>query len=209
MTALQLTDDLIFALGGRRVCYIHPQDAARCVKVFGVNGDPHERRRKAVWYKRCRPLYYFDDNRREWSAFRELMKHDEAIWNHFPRCYGLIDTNKGLGIVTELLRDSDERGDNCGRIVQPLPEFVAAEGKTPALMQALEEFYALLRQHLVITRDILDHNLVVQRRQQGLRVVMIDGFGSSEILPFSSWFRALGRRKIERKIARFKARYHY
>jgi hypothetical protein len=203
MATLQLTDDLIFALGGRRVCYVHPHDASRCVKVFGVNGDPRERRRKAVWYKRCRPLYWFDDNRREWSAFRELMRHDEAIWTHFPRCYGLIDTSMGLGIVTELLRDSD------GTIVRSLPDFVAAEGRTPELMQALEAFYAMLRRHLVITRDILDHNLVVQRRAEGLRIVMIDGFGSAEMLPLSSWFRALGRRKVERKIARFKDRYHY
>ncbi len=42
----------------------------------------------------------------------------------------------------------------------------------------------------------------------GVRIVMIDGFGSSEFVPFSRWFDVLGRKKVERKVRRFQQRYH-
>lgn len=199
----ELNDELIFAYGGRRICFVHPADSARCIKTFGVNGDPHKRREEAVWYKKIRPLYYFDDNRREWVSFQKLMKYDSEIWDHFPRCYGMEPTNYGIGIVTDLIRDHD------GRISTMLADYAAEHGKSPALLAALDEFYDLLRCHTIITRDILDHNLVVQRRAEGLRIVMIDGFGSSEIFPFSSWLSVLGKKKVERKIERFKSRYEF
>jgi hypothetical protein len=37
---------------------------------------------------------------------------------------------------------------------------------------------------------------------------MIDGFGSSEIVPFSQWVPMLGRKKVNRKITRFAKRYN-
>lgn len=199
----ELNEELIFAYGGRRICFVHPSDATRCIKTFGVNGDPQKRRQEAVWYKKLRPLYYFDDNRREWVSFRTLMKHDDEIWSYFPRCYGLEETNRGLGIVTDLIRDND------GQISTMLADYATENGKSLELLAALEEFYGVLRHHTIITRDILDHNLVVQRRSDGLRIVMIDGFGSSEIFPLSSWLPLLGKKKVERKIERFKSRYEF
>lgn len=200
---LELSDDLIFAYGGRRVCFVYPGDQSRCVKVFGVNGDPVKRRRQAVWYKKLRPLYYFDDNKREWASFKCLMKHDAEIWHYFPRCYGLVPTTRGVGIVTDLIRDND------GEVSVTLADYASNHGRTEALMDALNQFYDVIRRNVVITRDILDHNLVVQKTDDGLRIVMIDGFGSSEVLPISSWFAWVGKRKIERKIERFKQRYDY
>jgi hypothetical protein len=199
----ELSDELIFAYGGRRICFIHPADSSRCIKTFGINGDPHKRRQEAVWYKKIRPLYYFDDNRREWVSFQQLMKYAAEVWNYFPRCYGLELTDRGLGIVTDLIRDND------GQISKMLADYAAEYGKSLELLAALEEFYELLRRHTIITRDILDHNLVVQNRSDGLRIVMIDGFGSSEIFPLSSWFPLLGKKKVERKIERFKLRYEF
>lgn len=203
MLTLELKDDLIFAYGGRRICYVHPQDSSRCVKVFGVNGDPIKRRKEAVWYKKLRPLYYFDDNKREWASFKQLMKHKEEIWQCFPRCYGLKSTSKGVGIVTDLIRDDD------GKVSAMLADYALEHGRPRELMAALEKFYEILRHNVVITRDILDHNLVVKKTNNQLRIVMIDGFGSSEVIPLSSWFKRIGRKKVERKIERFRLRYSY
>jgi hypothetical protein len=198
---IELTDDLMFAQGGRRYCFVHPADPAKCVKTLSPRGNPEKRKKEAVWYKRLRPVSWFDDNKRELKSFLELEKRGEEVWDHFPRCYGIQSTNRGDGMVTDLIRDSD------GNISKTVRQYVKAYGKTTELLAALEEFFNLFRQRLIITRDILDHNLVVQVKDKKYTIYIIDGFGSSEILPLSSLFAALGRYKVERKINRFREKY--
>ena len=198
---IELTDDLIFAEGGRRYCFVHPDDAGKCIKTLSPNGDPLKRKKDAIWYKKLRPLSMFDDNARELISFQDLAKKGEVVWAHFPRCYGIQPTNRGDGIVTDLIRDTD------GKVSKTVRQYVKANGKTPELRAALDEFFGLFIKELIITRDILDHNLVVQVGEGKMTIYMIDGFGSSEVIPFSQWNRQLGRKKVKRKIARFKTRY--
>ncbi|MCK4564671.1 MAG: hypothetical protein KAU94_08350 [Verrucomicrobia bacterium] len=202
MEPIHLSDDLIFAEGGRRYCFVHPDDPNKCVKTLNPNGDPRKRKKEAVWYKKLRPVSMFDDNKRELKSFEELAKKGEAVWNHFPHCYGIQSTNRGDGIVTDLIRDAD------GLVSKTVRQYVAANGKTTELLGALEAFFNLFRKHLIITRDVLDHNLVVQAGDEKLTIYMIDGFGSSEVLPFSRWLESVGEKKVARKIARFSARYN-
>lgn len=198
---IRLTDELIFAEGGRRYCFVYPDDSDKCVKTLSPNGDPRKRKKESIWYKKLRPLSMFDDNARELKSFQDLAKKGEAVWDHFPRCYGIQPTNRGDGMVTDLIRDAD------GQISKTVRQYVKAFGKTPQLLAALELFFDLFREHLIITRDVLDHNLVVQVRGEKCTIYMIDGFGSSEMVPFSQWNRQLGRKKVERKIDRFRNRY--
>lgn len=200
---IELRDDLIFAEGGRRICFIHPEDSNRCVKILSPAGDPAQRRRSAVWYKRVRPLSSFDDNYRELASFRVLERHGESVWNHFPRCYGIQPTSRGDGIVTDLIRNHD------GGIPKTVRQYIATQGKTAELSKALETFFDLLLTQRVVTRDILDHNLVVQVREEGLRVVMIDGFGLSDAIPVTRWFSGMARLKVFRKIRRFCLQYGF
>lgn len=104
---IELTDDLIFAEGGRRYCFVHPDDPRKCVKTLSPNGDPQKRKKEAIWYKKLRPLSMFDDNKRELKSFQDLEKKGEVVWEHFPRCYGIQSTNRGDGIVTDLIRNED------------------------------------------------------------------------------------------------------
>ena len=148
MTQIILNEDLIFAEGGRRHCFIFPDDPDKCIKTLGEKGNPASRRRKDSLHKRFRPLSMFDDNLRELKAFRKLELNHEEVWNHFPRCYGLEQTNRGTGIVCDLIRDED------GGISQTVRQYVENTGKTQALLSALEEFFSLLRRRVVLTRDI-------------------------------------------------------
>jgi len=198
---IKLTDDLIFAEGGRRYCFVHPDDSGKCIKTLSPNGDPVKRRKEAVWYKKLRPLSMFDDNKRELKSFQELEKKGEAVWSHFPRYYGIQPTSRGDGIVTDLIRDKN------GTVSKTVRQYVKACGKTPELLVALEKFHDLFRDYLIVTRDILDHNLVVQVGTEKLTIYMIDGFGSSEMIPFSRWIKPVAKRKVTRKTERFKRRY--
>jgi len=200
---IELRDELIFARGGRRICFIHPDDSSRCVKILGLAGDPAQRRKRSVWYKKLRPLSSFDDNLRELESFHMLERHDESVWDHFPRCYGIHPTSRGDGIVTELIRDEDDG------IPKTVRQYVATHGRTEEFRRALDVFFDLLLTQRVVTRDILDHNVVVQVRSEGLRVVMIDGFGSSDAIPVTRWFSWIARLKVSRKISRCRKRYGF
>ncbi len=202
-SVIELTNDLIFAEGGRRKCFLYPDDSERCIKTLSEHGDPAGRRQTAVWYKRFRPLATFDDNLRELESFNKLAAAGEEVWEHFPRCFGMVPTRRGRGIVTQLIRDEG------GEISQNVRDYVKTHGKTPELRAALEPFFDLLRRQVVLTRDILDHNIVVQITSSGLTVFMIDGFGSSDAFPFSSWSRRIGLRKVNRKINKFCNRYGF
>lgn len=198
---IRLSDELLFAKGGRRFCFVHPDDPSKCVKTLNPAGDPRRRRSAAAWYKRLRPLSIFDDNRRELKSFRQLQRCGEGVWAHFPRCYGIQPTNRGDGIVTDLIRDAD------GAISRTVREHLKAAGKSPPLVAALDRFLNALLELRVPTRDLLDHNLVAQSDGDRLDIYMIDGFGSSDFLQLARWIPALGRRKTARKASRFRARY--
>ena len=51
---------------------------------------------------------------------------------------------------------------------------------------------------------MLPHNIIaVATAKDCLRLVIVDGIGNSELVPFSSWFDVCARRKVERKISKF------
>jgi hypothetical protein len=200
---IQLSDELIFAEGGRRYCFVHPDDPGKCVKTLSPRGNPQNRRKEAVWYKRLLPLAHFDDNLRELKSFHDLERRGEAVWDHFPRCYGIQPTSRGDGIVTDLIRNAD------GSISKTVKQYIRDNGQTEKLAYALEEFFDLFRREHIVTRDILHHNLVVQIHEDQYTIYMIDGFGSAALIPISRWFRMMGRRSVERKVRRFKTRYKF
>lgn len=200
---IELKDQDLFAQGGRRFCFKHPQDAGKCIKTLSPAGDPATRRKQAPWYKRRRSLLCFDDNFRELASFHQLNRYGADIWDHFPRCYGMHSTNRGQGICTDLVRNAD------GSIPLSVREYVVENGKTAELLAALKVFFDFLVTHGVVTRDVLDHNILAVEGPDGLRVVMIDGFGSSEWIPVSLLIPAVGRCKARRKERRFASRYGF
>jgi len=198
---LELKDDLKFAQGGRRYCYVHPDDPSKCIKVLKPRGDPARRRQRSPWYKKLRSLASFDDNLRELAAFEKMSAHDSSIWEFFPKCYGMHSTNLGQGIVTDLVRDAN------GEISLTLREYIKQHGTSSDLLQALDRFYAKLIEERVMTRDLLDHNLVVNMQSERMTILLIDGFGSSDFL--SGWIAKLlpQKQKVLRKVKRFRQRY--
>ena len=51
---------------------------------------------------------------------------------------------------------------------------------------------------------MLPHNIIaVAVAAERYRLVIVDGIGNSELVPFSNWFDFCARRKVERKIRKF------
>ena len=186
-----------FARGGNRLCFVHPQDPNRCVKVRRPDFSLEDRRRKKGFPKTLLPLSHFDDNLEEAGVMSKLERSfGEPVFKHISRCYGFEETDMGKGLVSELIRDAS------GRISETLKKYIWDNGVTPDCERAIAAFSEHWLRLMVPSRDLLLHNLVVQRSADGAieRLVVIDGLGASGMLPFEWMPQGLRRSKVQRKL---------
>ncbi len=200
---IQLSLDDAFARGGNRLCYVDPRNGDRCIKVLIPKRSPRAKRAKAVGVKKFRPLSYYDDNLRELKTYQRLeASFGDEIWAHLPRTQGMVATTLGDGIVTDLIRNYDGAISGC------LKTKLRATGYDQNFRDAVNQFVEYLRRTGLPSRDLLLHNLVAKDVDASgrFKMYLIDGFGSSDILPLVYWSKSLARRKVERKITRFEAK---
>jgi len=207
---IKLKNKKIFSRGGNRLCYIHPDDDNKILKVLIPKKSAVAKRKSAPFYKKFRPLYCFDDNLRELQAYKTLTRkekflckkrnNEEIIWKHIPKCFGKVETDLGLAVCQELIRS------NNGNIAISFRDYINTKGFTDELKIALNELCDFFFCNMVITRDLHSHNLVIQEKENGLHIYMVDGIGNSDLIPIANIIPFLGRGKIQRKIDRFMKR---
>ncbi len=205
MNQVVLADQTPFARGGHRECFVHPQHPDRCIKIRRRDYPLQALRRDKGFPRNLKPLSAFDDNREEYRHLENFRcRFGEQVFQHIPHCMGFTETDCGTGLVTELIRDGD------GGISQTLEQVLAETGLTPDLEQALQALIQCWEEMAVPSRHLLLHNIVVERNGQGRaqRLVVIDGLGSPNVIPFfwlpESTRRAKARRKtaeLRRKVA--------
>lgn len=187
-----------FAIGGTRRCYVHPEDEQLCVKVLRADRTAAMRLQAAQGWRKLKGRRGFDDQRKELKAYRTLERRGMGDWTHVPRCFGAVETDMGVGIVTALHRDWN------GAFPPNLEQLLPKAGLSSPLAEAIAEFKAWLRRDLFLSRDLLPHNIIaVATAKERFCLVIVDGIGNSELVPFSSWFDVCARRKVERKIRKF------
>ena len=195
---LQLARMEPFARGGNRLCYVHPENPARCIKVRRPDFTLEDRRRKKGFPKNLRPLSAFDDNLEEQEVMKALETHyGDRVFRHVSRCYGFVETDMGKGLMSELIRDGD------GRISQTLKKYLWDFGLTPEITLKIKELTDFWASERVPSRDLLLHNIVVQKndREQLVRLVVIDGLGSAGVVPLRLLPGFLQDRKVAAKIS--------
>ena len=178
-----------FGVGGRRLCFVHPLDPKKCVKVLRTDERRTVRHKKTIIPAHWRREY--DNNAHEKRILEDLEKRiGPAMADHLPRSYGMAATDLGPGLVLDLVRDHD------GGISRSIRELITTGYDLSKLRASFDGFGRFLSEHLVLTRSLLDHNLVVEMRADGPgRIFLIDGFGDPAWLPLSSGFRrSAGRR---------------
>ncbi len=195
MSELRLSDAEPFAVGGRRACYVHPEDPSKCVKVLRTDDRRYIKTGRTIVPAFLRREY--DNNEDERRALRRLEPTlRDATTRHLPRCCGYVETDLGRGLVLDLVRDTD------GGIARSVRELFR-DGVTPdELRAAYDEFGAHLIRFGVVTRAILDHNLVAERLASGgWRLHLIDGFGAASWSPIRALLPARRRALVRRRVA--------
>ncbi|MEM6543819.1 MAG: YrbL family protein [Pseudomonadota bacterium] len=188
-------------VGGTRYCFQHPHHANRCIKVLRPDRTGEARKQRRKDFKRFLPPRFLDDQRKEINAYEELMLNaSEDLWRHVPRYHGTEDTDMGLGIVTQLLRNHDEQWPSN------LRDLFLAPPETK-LLRGIDEFLTAVRDLRILSRDLLAHNIIAVDEGERYRVMLVDGIGNAELLPLSSWSDFFAQQKVRRKISRFERRY--
>ena len=184
-----------FAEGGNRRCFIHPEKENRCLKITFV-GRSKVLKQNAPWYKQLRTEESFDDNLREKNGYsqRALKISNPYKWKHLAVWYGMVETSLGQASETELIRDSENN------IAITLEKYLLTYGMTTEIKQAISDLESWLRFTLILTKDILPHNIVVSDKDDQLVLKIVDGLGSKSFLPFARIHDFFATRYIERRI---------
>ncbi len=200
---LTLSDLKPFAKGGNRLCFIHPENVSKCVKVRRPDFTLEDLRKKKGFPKNLKPLSSFDDNLEEHQVMIGFgLRYGREIYQHVSECFGFEDTDLGKGLVSELIRDES------GQISYSLKQYLWECGRSDSFDQAVEQLCDFWETLMVPSRDLLLHNIVAQRDKKGeiLRLVVIDGLGSPNLIPSRWWPKSHQRKKIRRKIQNLRDR---
>jgi hypothetical protein len=203
---LDLSDKLPFAQGYNRLCYEHPLDSARCLKIVRPENIATRAQRQSR-LKQLLGTSRLNDNTQEiiahnQRAIRNLVSkgHEDLVWAHLPKFYGNVQTSRGEANESELIRCAN------GCVAPTLETLIRDQGLTQDLEIGIEELIDWLKQTRILTRNLIPHNLVVTDRAGRIQLFLVDGLGAPTIpqalAPLPGW----SSHYIDRKIDRFRKR---
>ena len=172
------------AHGNDRAIFRHPERPGCCIKVprFSERGS--------------------QQNEREKVYFENLLRRGVADWHHVPAYYGTVATDRGEGLVFDLITDAD--GQVSSTIRQYRQRGETAWLETQAFSDELQWLYLYLRDNWIVPSDINDRNIVCQRRADGTqRLWLIDGVSNPDFMPLANIWPWFARQKIDRRMKRF------
>ncbi len=172
--------------GSSRVCYVHPGDALKCIKITYVNNA--------------------SISREELRHYRRFSRR-RISWDMMSRTYGHVRTTLGEGVVFSLSRDYN------GSISRTLEYYLQNSLVSPDLLAgALNNFKRYLIRERIVVRELKADNLVYQRLTPLCgKIVIIDGVGNNEFLPLANYSSLFARRTVRRKWGKFRRSFpeHY
>jgi hypothetical protein len=168
-------------------------------------GLQEDLKKRVPWYKKFKSDNYFDDNLREERAYSQKAlkdSNDLSVWDHLARWHGMVETNLGPASETELIRNNSE-------IAETLESYLFREGLTIEITQAIQTFETWLRKHLVLTKNIIPHNIVLSKENDIFILKIIDGLGCKALLPLPKYSKFFARIYVERRIKLMWSRIHW
>lgn len=177
---VDLSNARFLGKGSSRVCYVHPEDQCKCVKIT------YSQNSKVA--------------REEMKYYRRYLKRGVS-WDMMAETYGCVSTTLGEGVVFSLARD------HTGQISASLDSYLRAEAFVlhgQELFTALQSFRSYLLRERIIVRELKADNLIYQRvsPDEG-RLILVDGVGNNEFLPVANYSGLFARRTLKRKWSKF------
>lgn len=153
-----LSSKYFLAKGGERDCYIHPNDENKVIKVVHRNEKHNEQ------------------NKLEYKYYKYLKKSDKPQ-THLTECFGFIDTNLGLGLVYEKLKDYNNKSSKSFK--NYLEEKFFTKEEEENLVYELKEY---LFKNDILFIDVDLSNVFCQEIFQNVyKLIIIDGLGARRL----------------------------
>ena len=191
---IDLSGSTPFAEGGNRKCFIHPAQSDRCLKVIHP-GLLEKIIKNKPWYKKLRSKDSFDDNLREQEAYKQkaLKANNPKVWKHLAKWHGMVETSLGMASETELIKNNE-------KVAETLESYLFANGLTDEIKLAINQFHKWLRENLILTKNLIPHNLVIKKENGEIIIKIIDGLGSQAFIPLPNHSTFFAKRYVERRI---------
>jgi hypothetical protein len=195
--ALEVARETPIAVGHLRSVYQHPHDASALIKVMRADAVETRWNAPGRWAKRLPRARHYVQALRELKEFIVARARAPEIDVPIARMLGLVDTDLGLGLISEKVVDAS------GALAPTFASVYAKKGMTPELDAALATFARDLLAANVIVGDMHAWNIVYGSDSRGgPRLVMIDGFGEKHAIPMSSMSRTINRHRTKRLLKR-------
>ena len=180
---LQISGEPIGA-GQERICYQHPDDDSKVVKIQKGDSDKQ--------------------TRRELALYASLKRRGMNDFEHIPRFHGEVQTNLGSGFVVDRIVDYD------GEISRSLWWHFERGYPVSEFLPYLEELRSYLIENCIVFGvDMGRFNILLQKLSPSrARLVVIDGLGNHTAINWLDNIGFLARRKIRRRWQRFIGRLH-
>jgi hypothetical protein len=197
-----------FASGEERDVYLHPEDDRKCIKISNITPAedfrPTSLRDWLFWVTRGRDAGYFDINFTDDLFYRQLgQRNDPEVFKHIPKCYGLVDTDLGKGLVCELIKNED--GTPCITMKQYIQEHGAISDKK--VISAVEDFLSWLIEKNIFLREMGGTNTFFQFKENGeVKLYHIDAVGCLDLIPLANYWSWFSRLRIKIKINHLRRR---
>jgi len=196
-TFLKLKNLKPLAQGSFRWVFQHPEDPDLLVKVIHADAMAKRFGKKTRWYKRPRRYGKYLCFAREIQEFITVHAQTNTAAPFLQRIIGFAQTDLGLGIIVQAIRNSD------GNLAPTLRNLINNGLYDAAIKKSLDDFLALLLESDVIINDLSPGNIVYTHNEKlGNHFVMIDGLGNNSFIPFKNMSKTINRRS---KLKRFQA----
>jgi len=191
---LKLRDQKPINNGEDRLVFIHPEDPNFVVKVIRPEVIDKRFGSGTKWYKRRRRYGRFISYVRETQEYIAASLAHEKPPVFLPKIVGFVETDYGLGFINSAARrQSGEIAPNLRMLIKSGEFDIEAR-------QNLHRFRNQILASPIVIADLHARNLVYAwNEKEGNHFILIDGFGSSTLIPLkqiSVW--ANRRSKIKR-----------
>lgn len=205
---LLLKDSKPLAQGHSRLVFQHPHNPDWLVKVIRPDVIEDRWGSGTAWYKKRRRFGRYISYVRECQEYIVGCLATGVSAGSFQKVIGFADTDLGLGLVVAAVRGPD------GALAPTLADIIRAGRFTGGVQARLEIFQRELLASEVTVSDLNLGNLVYSGgyNKEG-DFVLIDGLGTSTLIPFKTLSTAFNRRsklgrirRLHQRIARLQQR---
>jgi len=169
--------------GKLQECYLHPENEKLCIKI-----------RKDVSHEDVRV-------EREIKYYKMIQKKKDFSINFFAKYHGQINTNLGTGNLFDLIRD-----ETTNAVSSTLYDYLKIESsQDDQIFKEILRIKEEMIKHKIIVRDMKAKNICCKiRRDNSLELIVIDGIGHRNFIPFVNWFKFAAKRKVNNIFTRRK-----